>query len=389
MLYKLNILFTMEKIYHSPPHMSGKEIEYIKNALDQNWVAPVGPQLDEFEIKLAQYVGAKKVLATNSGTSAIHLALRLLNIGKGDIVFCSSLTWIASVAPTIYLGAEPVFIDSESQSWNMSPQALQRALEEGKRKNKLPKAVIVVNLYGQSADMTPIIDFCNTYNIPIIEDSAQSLGAKYNGKHSGTIGHFGIYSFNGNKIITTSSGGALVSNNIEAIARAKTLSTHSRLPFKYHTHKEIGYNYRMSNINAAIGLAQIEVLNERITARRNIYSQYYKALSNLPGVTFVPELENSFSTRWMTAITIDPNEGPVTNVELINMLYKLNIEPRYVWMPQHLQPVMKNFSYYKHSENEDVSARLFNTGICLPSGSNLTDENFNRITESILEFYHS
>lgn len=373
----------MDYIYHSPPHLSGREQEFINDALVKNWVAPVGPHINTFESKLSAYVGAVGAVATCSGTAALHLALRLLGIGARDIVFCSSLTWIASIAPAIYLGAEPVFIDSEPSTWNMSPIALQRAFEDGQNKARLPKAVIVVHLFGQSANMEPILDLCNVFKVPVIEDSAQSLGATYLGKHCGTMGYFGIYSFNGNKIITTSSGGALVSHDETAISRARYLAGHARLPVRHHEHSEIGYNYRMSNICAAIGLAQIQVIDERIAARRAIYAEYCRRLNDLPGVVFMPEFPPCHSTHWMTTLTLDKDVSPVTNIELMDALSVANIEPRPIWMPQHLQPVMRGYKFYPHVEGEDVSAQLFHTGLCLPSGSSLTQQGIDRVVTCI------
>jgi pyridoxal phosphate-dependent aminotransferase EpsN len=363
--------------------MSGKEHKYINEAFETNWIAPLGPNVDEFEKEIAQYVGVNEGVAVSSGTAAIHLALSLLDVGKGDKVFCSSLTFIASANPIIYQGAEPVFIDSEPETWNMSPQALERAFEDTLKGGNLPKAVIVVNLYGQSAKMEEIITICKQYGVPIIEDAAESLGAMYKGGASGTFGKFGIFSFNGNKIITTSGGGMLVSNDREAIQRARFLATQARDTAPHYQHSKIGFNYRLSNILAGIGRAQLEVLDERIVARRAVFQQYYDELSNLPGFRFMPELADTFSNRWLTALTVDENEAGISVIDILNTLSEENIEARPVWKPLHLQPVFKETKYYSHYEKESISETLFNNGLCLPSGSNMTDEDIKTVIHHI------
>lgn len=363
-----------KKIYLSPPHMGNYELHYIKQAFDENWIAPVGPHITAFENELAEYVGANGAVALSSGTAAIHLALRLLDVKEGDIIFCSSLTFIASVSPVIYQRATPVFIDSEPQSWNMSPRALQYALEEAEKKGKLPKAVIVVNLYGQSADMDPILELCDHYDIPIIEDAAESLGAIYKGRSSGTFGEFGIYSFNGNKIITTSGGGMLVSKNLEALEQARFLATQARDPALHYQHSVLGYNYRMSNILAGIGRGQLLVLNEYISKRRKIFERYYEALYSIEGISFMPEVDGGRSTRWLTAMTIDPDISPVSAAQLVEELNNNGIESRPIWKPLHMQPIFQDKTFYPHSEKEKISESLFATGLCLPSGSNLSYE---------------
>lgn len=363
--------------------MSGKEHKYINEAFETNWIAPLGPNVDEFEKEIAQYVGVNEAVAVSSGTAAIHLALSLLEVGKGDKVFCSSLTFIASANPIIYQGAEPVFIDSEPETWNMSPQALERAFEDALKDGALPKAVIVVNLYGQSAKMEEITTICNQYSVPIIEDAAESLGAMYKGVSSGTFGKFGIFSFNGNKIITTSGGGMLISNDREALQRARFLATQARDTAPHYQHSKIGFNYRLSNILAGIGRAQLEVLDERIAARRAVFQQYHDELSNLPGLRFMPELAHTFSNRWLTALTINENEAGISVLDILNELGEENIEARPVWKPLHLQPVFKERKYYPHNEKESVSETLFNNGLCLPSGSNMTDEDINTVIHHI------
>ncbi|WP_310197802.1 aminotransferase class I/II-fold pyridoxal phosphate-dependent enzyme [Neobacillus niacini] len=363
--------------------MSGKEHKYINEAFETNWIAPLGPNVDAFEKEIADYVGVSEAVAVSSGTSAIHLALLLLNVGKGDKVFCSSLTFIASANPIIYQGAEPVFIDSEPETWNMSPQALERAFKEAFKEGNLPKAVIVVNLYGQSAKIEEIAIICNQYGVPIIEDAAESLGAVYKGKASGTFGEYGIFSFNGNKIITTSGGGMLVSNNREALQRARFLATQARDAAPHYQHSRVGYNYRLSNILAGVGRAQLEVLDDRIAARRAIFQRYFDELSSLPGFTFMPELTDTLSNRWLTALTINQYEAGTSVTEILNTLNEENIEARPVWKPLHLQPIFEDMSYYSHSEDESVSEILFNSGLCLPSGSNMTEEDIETVIHHI------
>lgn len=362
-----------KRIFLSSPHMSGKEHKYINEAFETNWIAPLGPNVDAFEAEIAQYVGASEALAVSSGTAAIHLALSLLEVGKGDKVFCSSLTFIASANPIIYQGAEPIFIDSEPETWNMSPQALERAFHDAIKDGILPKAVIVVNLYGQSAKMEEITAICNKFGVPIIEDAAESLGAMYKGKASGTFGKFGIFSFNGNKIITTSGGGMLVSNDRESLQKARFLATQARDTAPHYQHSQIGFNYRLSNILAGIGRAQLEVLEERIAARRAIFQRYYDELSDYQGFTFMPELKDTYSNRWLTALMINEKEAGISVPEILSSLSEENIEARPVWKPLHLQPVFEGRKYYPHTEQESVSETLFNNGLCLPSGSNMTE----------------
>ncbi|MFK4465818.1 aminotransferase class I/II-fold pyridoxal phosphate-dependent enzyme [Bacillus sp. RC252] len=374
-----------KRIYLSSPHMSRNEQKYIQNAFDTNWIAPLGPNVDGFERELASFVGVKGGAAVSSGTAAIHLALRLLDVQKGDTVFCSSFTFVASANPIVYLGAEPVFIDSEPETWNMSPNALAHALYEANKVGKLPKAIILVHLYGQSAKLDEILSLCNQYNVPIVEDAAESLGSTYKRKASGTFGRFGVYSFNGNKIITTSGGGMLVSNDVEALERARFLATQAKDPAPHYEHSEIGYNYRMSNILAGIGRGQLEVLEDRVRARRFIYKRYYEALSHMPGFYFMPELENTRSNRWLTTLTIDEKESGISIGKLLRTLAEENIEARPMWKPLHMQSLFKEKKYYPHSKNEDVSHSLFQSGICLPSGSNMLAEDQQRVIQSILK----
>lgn len=373
------------RIFLASPHMSGNEQKYIQEAFDTNWIAPLGKNVDEFEKGLAEYNNVRGVSVVSSGTAAIHLALRLLEIGHGDTVFCSSLTFVASANPILYQGATPVLIDSEKDTWNMSPQALKRAFEDAKKKDNLPKAVIVVHLYGQSAKMDEILAICDCYGVPVIEDAAESLGSTYKGKKSGTLGKFGIYSFNGNKIITTSGGGALVSNDEAALKKATFLATQAREPALHYQHSEVGYNYRMSNIVAGIGRGQLEVLDERVAQKRAIFDRYYKAFGDIPGIEFQPELEETMSNRWLTALTIDPNKTGITRTEIIEKLAEANIEARPVWKPMHLQPLFEGVAYYPHEEGISLSDTLFENGICLPSGTNMSEEEQERVIRIITE----
>lgn len=374
-----------QRVFLSSPHMSGNEQKYIQEAFDLNWIAPLGNNVDGFEAELAIYNNISDVAVVTTGTAAIHLALRLLDVTSEDTVFVSSLTFVASVNPILYQGATPVLIDSELDTWNMSPEALERALEDAHEQKKLPKAVIVVHLYGQSAKMDEILAVCNKYGVPVIEDAAESLGSEYKGQKSGTHGDFGIYSFNGNKIITTSGGGALVANNEEAIQKARFLSTQARDPAIHYQHSEVGYNYRMSNIVAGIGRGQLEVLAERVTQRRAVFERYKEAFADVFGITFQPELEGTKSNRWLTALTIDPEVTGVTRTEIIERLESENIEARPVWKPMHLQPLFRDVTYYPHGEENSISDKLFEYGLCLPSGSNMTVEQQDKVIKIISE----
>ncbi|HWR45829.1 DegT/DnrJ/EryC1/StrS family aminotransferase [Sporomusa sp.] len=372
-----------KRIYLSSPHMSGYEQEFVGEAFLTNWIAPLGPHVDLFEREMADYVGIKGAAALSSGTAAIHLALKLLNVGPDDVVFCSSLTFAASANPILYQRSVPVFIDSEPQSWNMSPIALRRAFEEAGRKGKLPKAVIIVNLYGQSADIDPLLKICNNYGVPVVEDAAESLGSTYNGRASGTFGKFGVFSFNGNKIITTSGGGMLVSDDLMALEKARFLATQARDPARHYQHSEIGYNYRMSNVLAAIGRGQLKVLDDRVRVRREVFKRYFEALSDIPGFEFMPEAPYGMSNRWLTTLTIDHGQSGVTATEIMDVLADVNIESRPVWKPLHLQPIFKNCGYYSHYEDNSVSDALFQRGICLPSGSNMSLDDQDRVINAI------
>lgn len=379
------ILTNKKRIFLCAPHMSGNEQKYMNDAFQTNWIAPLGPNVDAFEKEIATHVGARAGVAVSSGTAAIHLALTLLGISPGDTVFCSSLTFVASANPILYQGAKPVFIDSEPDTWNMSPHALQKAFQAAAEKGKLPKAVIVVNLYGQSAKMDEIVALCNQYEVPLIEDAAESLGSHYKGKASGTFGKFGIYSFNGNKIITTSGGGMLISQDEMAIEHGRFLSAQAKDPALHYEHSVMGFNYRMSNILAGIGRGQLEVLEQRIHQKRAIYELYKQELSDLPGVHFHPELAETFSNRWLSVLTLNPAETTVSVLQVIEALAAENIEARPVWKPLHLQPLFKEASYFSHEPHTSVSEQLFQNGICLPSGTSMTEEEQLRVIGTIRE----
>lgn len=363
-----------EKIWLSSPHMSdeGYEMEYIQEAFASNWIAPLGANVDGFERELAAKVGAKHAVALSSGTAAIHMALKAVGVGKGDIVFCQDLTFAATVNPVIYQNATPVFIDSDLQTWNMDPAALEEAFQ------KYPevKAVIVVHLYGLSADLDPILALCKKYNVPLIEDAAESLGTTYKGKYTGTFGDYGIFSFNGNKIITTSGGGMLVSNNEERIQKVRFWATQARDRARHYQHSEIGYNYRMSNVLAGIGRGQLKVLDERIEKKRYIYEFYKRELSNLDGVEMMPINEWNEPNCWLSCITLS---GKVRPLDIIELLEKENIESRPIWKPMHMQPVFAEYDFI----GEGVSEQIYANGVCLPSDTKMTDEDLYRVCDVI------
>ncbi len=367
----------------STPHLGSGERGFVDDAFRTNWIAPLGPNVDAFEAELAAHVGIGHAAALSSGTAAIHLALDLLGVGPGDEVFCSTLTFVATANPILYQGATPIFIDSEPATWNMSVPALCRALDDADRRGRLPAAVIVVNLYGQSADMDPILEACGRYGIPVVEDAAESLGATYRGKSSGTLGKIGIYSFNGNKIITTSGGGMLVSDDGELVARARFLSTQGREPAPWYLHKRVAYNYRMSNILAGVGRGQLQVLEERIAARRRVFDRYREALGDIECLEWMPEAGFGRSTRWLSVCVLDPDATDVTPADFIGALARQNIEARHVWNPMHRQPLFAGCAYYPHEEDRSFSDQAFHTGICLPSGSSLEDAQIDRVCSVI------
>ncbi len=376
-----------EQILLSTPHLGEFEREFVEEAFRTNWIAPLGPHVDAFEQELAAEVGVKHAAAVSSGTAAIHLALRLLDVGPGDRVFCSALTFVATANPILYQGAEPVFIDSEPYSWNMSPLALERALAEAKAQGRLPKAVIVVSLYGQSADMDPLLELCEAYGVPIVEDSAESLGASYKQRPSGSMGRMGIFSFNGNKIITTSGGGMLVSDDEELIKRARFLATQAREPVAHYEHTTVGYNYRMSNILAGVGRGQLRVLKDRVEARRRVFERYRTGLAHVNAIEWMGEPAWSYSNRWLSTGVIRTERTRVSSQDLMKHLMAERIEARPVWKPMQLQPVFSQASYYSHLPQQSVSAYLFETGFCLPSGSNMTEAQQDRVIDVLNDLF--
>jgi dTDP-4-amino-4,6-dideoxygalactose transaminase len=372
------------KIWLSSPHIGKNELQYINEAFSSNWIAPLGPHVNAFEQGLQTLTHTKHAAALSSGTSAIHLALILLGVKSGDTVFCQSITFSASANPIAYQGASPVFIDSEEDTWNMDPVLLRIALQEAKQKGKLPKAIIPVHLYGMPAKIEDIISIAEEFGVPVIEDAAEALGANLNGKPCGSFGEFGVLSFNGNKIITTSGGGALISNSEEMIEKARFLSTQARDAAPHYQHSHIGYNYRMSNVLAGIGRGQLEVLNDRVVARRNNFQRYKdffsKYNSNGFNIKFQEEPTGYFSNRWLTCILIDPNFNKgLTREEIRFAMEDENIETRPLWKPMHQQPIFATSKSYLNG----YSDKLFQNGLCLPSGSNLTEEEFDRIFKSL------
>ncbi|MGD6849032.1 DegT/DnrJ/EryC1/StrS aminotransferase family protein [Rossellomorea aquimaris] len=363
-----------DRIFLSSPHMSdeGYEMEYVKEAFDTNWIAPLGENVNEFEKELAAKVGSKAAAALSSGTGAIHLALRAAGVEEGDIVFCPTLTFSATANPIIYQNAIPVFIDSNYETWNMCPEALEEAFE------KYPevKAVIVVHLYGLSAEMDKIVELCKKHNVELIEDAAESLGTYYKGQHTGTFGDYGIFSFNGNKIITTSGGGMLVSNNEERIAKTRFWATQSRDHARHYQHSELGFNYRMSNVVAGIGRGQLKVLDQRVEKKRYILDFYKKEIGGLEGVEFMPSNEWDEPNYWLSSMTLS---GHVRPIDIMDALEKENIESRPIWKPMHMQPFFEKYDFV----GTGVSEKLFENGVCLPSDTKMTDKDLERVVEII------
>ena len=360
-----------KKIWLASPHMSdeGYEMQYVQEAFDTNWVAPLGPNVNEFEKELAARVGSKHAAAMTSGTGAIHLALKAAGVGEGDVVFCPTLTFSATANPIIYQNATPVFIDSNYETWNMDPKALEAAF--AKYDDKV-KAVLVVHLYGLSADMDKIMEICSKYNVTVIEDAAESLGTYYKGKHTGTFGEFGVFSFNGNKIITTSGGGMLVSDDEEKIKKVRFWSTQSRDAARHYQHSELGFNYRMSNVVAGIGRGQLKVLDQRVAKKKYIFEFYKRELGQLEGVEFMPINDWNDPNYWLSVMTL---KGTVRPLDVMEALEKENIESRPVWKPMHMQPFFAEYDYV----GGDVSEKLFEYGVCLPSDTKMTDEDLERI----------
>jgi dTDP-4-amino-4,6-dideoxygalactose transaminase len=369
-----------KRIYLSSPHMSdeGYENAFIQEAFATNWIAPLGPNVDAFERELAERVGVKAALAVSSGTAAIHLALKAVGVEQGDIVFCQDLTFAATANPIRYQGATPVFIDS-NHTWNMCPAALKKAFEKYEKLGQRPKVVIVVHLYGLSADLDPILEICRKYEIPLIEDAAESVGSSYKGKATGTIGDLGIYSFNGNKIITTSGGGMLVSNDEEKIVKARYWATQAREPVRHYEHRDLGYNYRMSNVLAGIGRGQLRVLHERIEKKKYIFNYYKEHLSDLDGLQMMPVQDYDEPNCWLSCVLLS---GTVRPVEIIEALEAENIESRPIWKPMHLQPYFERFDFITLQERS-ISGDIFSRGACLPSDTKMTDEDLERVVEVI------
>lgn len=374
------------RIFLSFPHLGGNEMQYINEAFAESWVVPLGPNVDEFEKRLESYLNAPNVVALSAGTAALHLGLVELGVTAGDEVVCQSFTFAASANPVKYQGAHPVFVDSEPGTWNMDPDALERAITDRKRATgRYPKAIVVVHLYGMPTKMDEIMAIARRYGIPVLEDAAEALGSTYKGRKCGTIGDFGALSFNGNKIITTSGGGALICPNSEAAKHVKFLATQAREPMPYYYHKEIGYNYRLSNISAGIGCGQMEHIAERVSRRREIHSLYARELGNLPGITVHSEPDaDAVSNFWLTTILLD-DKLPFSPEELRLTLEASNIESRRLWRPMNMQPVYADAPFY----GDGCAERLFDRGLCLPSGSILTDDEIARVIDCIKNFYQS
>ncbi len=368
------------RIYLSPPHLGSEELRLVQEAFRSNWIAPLGPHVDAFEREFAEAVGSPHAAALSSGTAALHLALRRLGVGPGDEVFCSTLTFVASANPIVYQGATPVFLDSDTVSWNMDPGLLRSELDAAARRRRLPRAVIVVHLYGQSADLDPILDACRLYDVPLVEDAAEALGARYKGASPGSFGCFGAFSFNGNKIITTSGGGMLVAADGAEIERVRFLASQAREDAAHYEHTTVGFNYRMSNVLAAIGRGQLRLLPQRVAARRRTFAFYRDALASVPGITFMPEPSFGTSSRWLSVILVDPAAFGATAEDVRRQLERASIESRPLWKPMHLQPLFRGC----RAAGGAVAERLFRHGLCLPSGSSLTDAERTRIVETLL-----
>lgn len=378
----------MKKIELASPHMGGEEIKYVEKAFAENCIALLGPNVTAFENEVAKYLDIKAAAAVSSGTAALHLALSIIGVKQGDIVFCSDLTFIASCNPIIYLGATPVFIDSTKESLNMSIIALKKAIRKAKEEKRIPKAIIVVNLYGQSADFDSIRKICEEEKIIIIEDAAESFGASYKNKKSGALGDFSIISFNGNKIITTSGGGIVLSNNEVAIKKVRFLSTQAKEAEKYYEHKETGYNYRMSNITGGIGRGQLAVLDERVEKKREIFKLYKEKLKDLKDVKMVEEMDYGKSNYWLSIMIIE-KDSKVKPIDIILELERNNIEGRHIWKPMHMQPCFKNIEFFSENDDDEksTSEQIFNQGICLPSDTKMTREEQLFVIEVIKNFF--
>lgn len=370
----------MEKVWLSSPHIGDKEQEYVNEAFLTNWLAPLGPNVNEFENQLTEFIGVKGAVSLISGTAALHLALIALGVKEDDIVLCQSFTFAASAFPICYLKANPVFIDSEENTWNIDPELLEKSIKENISQGKKPAAIVIVHLYGMPAKMTELEQIASNYNIPIIEDAAEALGSSYGNKKCGSFGKIGILSFNGNKIITTSGGGALLSDDENIVKQVRHLSAQSKEAATYYLHKEVGYNYRMSNICAGIGRGQLEVLEKRVEKRRRNFEIYKSGLEGIKGIRFIDEPLNSYSNRWLTTILFDEKVfGQAMNEKIRIELERHNIESRPLWKPLHQQPIFSNCKSYING----VSDKLFNSGLCLPSGSNIDDNKIEDIVTII------
>ncbi len=373
-----------KRIYLSPPHMNGCEMDYVNDAFDTNWVAPYGPNLKGFEDDVSDYIGINRSVALSSGTAAIHLALLSIGVKKDDVVFCSDFTFAGSCNPAVYIGAKLVFIDSDYESLNMSPVALEKAFEKYNSIGKLPKAVIIVDLYGSPANYDALLPICEKYGVTVIEDAAEALGAEYKGRKCGTFGKIGILSFNGNKIITTSGGGMACSDDAEVIDKIYFWANQAKEPANYYLHKELGYNYRMSNVCAGIGRGQMKTLDDWVAARKANFDYYKKAFADLP-VSFVGVTEGGKSNCWLTTLIID-KACNVTPDQVIDALESENIESRRVWNPMHCQPIFENCDYFTGNDH-DVGVDIFNRGVCMPSGSAMTQEDLDRVTRAFRKVF--
>lgn len=367
-----------KRIYMASPTMHGKEREYVKDAFDSNWIAPLGPHVDAFEESVISYTGCVNSCALSSGTAALHLAMRMLNIAPGDVVFCQSLTFSASCNPVVYERGTPVFIDSEKDTWNMSPKALRKAYE----KYPNPKAIIPVHLYGTPANMDEIMAIAKEHGTPVVEDAAESLGATYKGRHTGTFGDIGVYSFNGNKIITTSGGGMIVSANKDIVETARFLATQARDQARHYQHSHLGFNYRLSNILAAVGRGQMESLDEHIRLKKAIYTEYEKAFKDIPAISLNPHNPDGESNYWLSCMTIDKDCG-VTPDMVMDALARENIESRPIWKPMHLQPIFEGSELFTEAEEGSISGDIFDRGLCLPSDIKNTPEDMELIIKTI------
>lgn len=367
------------RIYLSPPQLTGEERAFIDDALDSGWIAPLGPHVDAFESDFAREIGTQHAVAVSSGTAALHLALRLMGVSPGDKVLVPSLTFVASVNPIRYLGAEPIFLDSETTSWNLDPGLLADTLRDRAREGVLPSAVVVVHLYGQTADLDPILEICREFDVHVVEDAAEALGARYGSRPPGGFGRAGIFSFNGNKIVTTSGGGMLVMDDEELAVHARKLATQARDLAPHYQHSELGYNYRLSNLLAAVGRAQLSVLEERVQARRAVFQRYREWLGDLPGLSFQPEAPWGRHTRWLTCLQVDDTEFGANPEAIRVALEKENIEARPLWKPMHLQPLYRDCEMI----GRGVAEGLFRRGLCLPSGSALSEREQERVVEAV------